>query len=104
MGGETGTEGTTQTLEERTKEYVACPSCNKKSALSNKPGFAEQITCYNPKCKTYEPPKAMIDVPFNNAISFLQHCINTGPSGFYKNYIKGIIRLTKKVEKKYSLA
>ncbi len=101
--GEGWTERTGQSLEEKTKEYVTCPSCDKKSALPNGAGVFERITCYNPKCKTYEPAKAMIDVPFANAISFLQHCIATGPSGFYEKYIKEIIRLTEKTEKKYPL-
>ena len=101
MGGSSGTGGTAQNLEETIKkEYVACPSCDKKSALSDEASSAKQITCYNPKCKIYEPPKALIDVPFVMAIPFLQHCIATGPAGFYEEYMKNMIKLTEEANKK----
>jgi len=90
-----------QNLEAKTNEYATCVHCNEKSVLADQEVLFERATCYNPKCKNYESPKALIDVPFALAIPFLQNCIATGPSGFYGKYITGIIRLTKKAEEKY---
>jgi hypothetical protein len=103
MGGSTGagwklqSSGALQSLEERTKKYVACPSCKKERALAHE--FVDGMTCYNPKCKTYTPPMPLSDV----GVWFAQACFNNAVPGWHKRYLGKILKLTKELDKKYAL-